>query len=966
MAFGKELEQFVASFQAGYKMAKDPDEEKRKDAAERRAEESHEWGREEALDTRNFRNETQDWREQVDTRDYESQQERYGVADQQWGAEFDWRKATNERDFGSQQDRYERSDYESDRAYEADRSDQSFSQDRYLRRDERQDYESDRSYEAGRDDTRFNRERTIRADALGIENDEQADFYREREERRAQEAHDLNLRIKDLAIQEGFTGNTRDIPAMLEFFDERGITAPEAPEAEVEPMSSRGAIPEDDIEATPISYQGDTPRGNSRGRYQPYGRSRPAQIRNGILDTADALGIDPLDLATVISYETAGTFNPVKGGPTTQWGQHRGLIQFGQPQAKKYGVDWDDPLGSQLGPDGAVANYLRDAGVRPGMGILDVYSAINAGGVGLYNRSDANNGGAPGTVRDKVERQMGSHRRNALRLLQGGGGGGRSISAASGGMIDREVADQTEEEEELMGPTPEEVATEPVSQRTAVPEEGRVVSDENGMPQYGASMDTFGRAHEAVRVGLERALAISGADQDSAIDDPELDKARANNLRGYGAAPATMMQQVKKAIDPEGTMVPAERNMKAVGAVYQYYLDQGDTEKAKEAAASMVQHYRQASTRFAAIARAAAEDGDLDAAAKAAVAAYANIPNGQDLQIEPTEGGYSITVTGADGEQLEAVVLKPQEFAATAMAMDTFDFDGAILDAAGLRAAPKDREVLSPNNRAELADIVDGTLEAHIEETGETFDQAQSRAIREAATNIAGQAENQMDPGTAARLVIDLTSMPKEGDPVKPYTARPSKDYPGQTEVTVNGTPFLMSTREFTSLENMRAKNEQAYTAAGEKEAAYARGDEDQAALLGTFLNKSREVLGGIRDSFNEHQERRREEPRGGTPATPVTSRGIPDGAEDEGTIVVPAVKRAAGAVGRVASAVTSAPSSEPFEGNPEWAQLNAQRDRIASKPGNLKPADMQALRQIEDRMAELEASILAGERRTE
>ena len=53
----------------------------------------------------------------------------------------------------------------------------------------------------------------------------------------------------------------------------------------------------------------------------------------GIVQTARSLGINPVDLATVISYETAGTFDPTKRGPTTQWGQHRGLIQFGEPQA---------------------------------------------------------------------------------------------------------------------------------------------------------------------------------------------------------------------------------------------------------------------------------------------------------------------------------------------------------------------------------------------------------------------------------------------------------------------------------------------------------------------------------------------------------------------------------------------------------------------------------------------------------
>lgn len=152
-------------------------------------------------------------------------------------------------------------------------------------------------------------------------------------------------------------------------------------------------------------------------------------IVDGINETAQALGIDPVDLATAISYETAGTFDPTKRGPTTQWGQHRGLIQFGEPQAREHGVDWNDPIGSQLGANGAVASYLRKAGVKPGMGLLDVYSAINAGAPGLYNRSDANNGGAPGTVADKVNNQMAGHRRKAEALM--GGKGGVSLVTAT-------------------------------------------------------------------------------------------------------------------------------------------------------------------------------------------------------------------------------------------------------------------------------------------------------------------------------------------------------------------------------------------------------------------------------------------------------------------------------------------------------------------------------------------------------
>lgn len=164
-----------------------------------------------------------------------------------------------------------------------------------------------------------------------------------------------------------------------------------------------------------------------------------------LIEGAKARGLDPIDVATAISYETGGKFDPMISGPTTQWGTHRGLIQFGEPQAQQHGVDFSSPDAawrSQLNPtSGAIWNYLEGAGVRPGMGLDQIYSAINAGSVGRMGASDANNGGAPGTVADKVA-SMGPHRQKAAQFLggtwtpnpdAGGGSQGVAFADASGG-----------------------------------------------------------------------------------------------------------------------------------------------------------------------------------------------------------------------------------------------------------------------------------------------------------------------------------------------------------------------------------------------------------------------------------------------------------------------------------------------------------------------------------------------------
>lgn len=135
-------------------------------------------------------------------------------------------------------------------------------------------------------------------------------------------------------------------------------------------------------------------------------------LANAIVDSAKRLGVDPVDLGTAFSYESAGTFNPNLWGGKDK--NYLGIAQFGPEERAKYGVHEGMSAGDQVV---AAENFLRDRGVKPGMGLPDIYSTINAGSPGRYNATDENNGGAPGTVMDKVTNQMAGHRANAQRLL---------------------------------------------------------------------------------------------------------------------------------------------------------------------------------------------------------------------------------------------------------------------------------------------------------------------------------------------------------------------------------------------------------------------------------------------------------------------------------------------------------------------------------------------------------------------
>jgi hypothetical protein len=133
---------------------------------------------------------------------------------------------------------------------------------------------------------------------------------------------------------------------------------------------------------------------------------------DAIRESAARLGTSPEDLATVIGYESAGTYNPSKWGGLG--GNYMGLIQFGPSERKQYGAYEGQPFREQMG---AVERYLTDRGFKPGMGLLDLYSTINAGRPGLYDRRDIN-----GSVREHVARMaVGATAARARKFLASGG-----------------------------------------------------------------------------------------------------------------------------------------------------------------------------------------------------------------------------------------------------------------------------------------------------------------------------------------------------------------------------------------------------------------------------------------------------------------------------------------------------------------------------------------------------------------
>ena len=108
-------------------------------------------------------------------------------------------------------------------------------------------------------------------------------------------------------------------------------------------------------------------------------------------------GYNADDLLKIINYESSGRPD-VWGGKNNQY---YGLIQFGPEERKQFGVDTVHP--SAINQIDATFKFLDARGFKPGMGLLDAYSTVNAGSPGHYKASDGN-----GTVASHVAAMQGN------------------------------------------------------------------------------------------------------------------------------------------------------------------------------------------------------------------------------------------------------------------------------------------------------------------------------------------------------------------------------------------------------------------------------------------------------------------------------------------------------------------------------------------------------------------------------
>lgn len=136
-----------------------------------------------------------------------------------------------------------------------------------------------------------------------------------------------------------------------------------------------------------------------------------------LVAAAGKLGVSPLDLATIIGFETGGSYSPSQRGGAG--GNYMGLIQFGGPERRQYGANAGQSFEEQV--QGPVVRYFQDrfrvAGMSTqGASLEDLYTTVLAGNP----RANRNSRDSFGTSPRSGVASMSPHRQEALRRFFGG------------------------------------------------------------------------------------------------------------------------------------------------------------------------------------------------------------------------------------------------------------------------------------------------------------------------------------------------------------------------------------------------------------------------------------------------------------------------------------------------------------------------------------------------------------------
>lgn len=497
------------------------------------------------------------------------------------------------------------------------------------------------------------------------------------------------------------------------------------PVENVAPVATTGAVADTDVASADAVIQPVTDSLVDTGEALSF---VPEEYRQAFRDTGEAYGLNPVWHANLIRKESR--FNPDALSPKGA----EGLAQIMPGTAPIMGVDPSDPYQSIVGS----GRYLRE--------LIDKFGNETDALVAYHN---GEKGAADWIANGRKFSDLGPEAQDYLTVLDTGDAveGDPLVDVADKKYIPEMAAAYAAQvglppaalavEEmatgggeyqqpvlEDAGPFYQDQATEPAA---FADERLRPTADltlAGGMgPYQPAGVEATTGAEEAalyvtpeesqqeVNVAAEAIPDVANAQElvgqtksdvdayfspggEQAIPTPESDKAEERKLDGYGGAVRSLVadaDQVLKEKYPD--MSPDVRKVMAFKEVELFHQGNGDAASAKNARIELYQYYQNEHNKWAGIAEAAAEDGNVEGTARALAEKYANIPDGSNVDfINNKDGTVTMVVTeGELGNVTTRKVMSPDEVFAEALNWSPEDFGNRLAVYAGATPAEDQR-----------------------------------------------------------------------------------------------------------------------------------------------------------------------------------------------------------------------------------------------------------------------------------
>ena len=188
------------------------------------------------------------------------------------------------------------------------------------------------------------------------------------------------------------------------------------------------------------------------------------------------------------------------------------------------------------------------------------------------------------------------------------------------------------------------------------------------MEQRQASREGHSDTSNAIDAGLKYLTKSLGLDRSNTAvgDDPQLTEGRrklVNGAIGPNEGPPTQqeIEGIYKVVDPNNELSSGLKHVYAMKKGYDFYMQNGQPEKAAKFAAGVIQYSNLLSRRFGYQAVEAGKNGDEAGMVKYAIQAYDIVPDGLDTDVKRGDGGYNVTRKDEDGNIVDQHMLTPQQ-----------------------------------------------------------------------------------------------------------------------------------------------------------------------------------------------------------------------------------------------------------------------------------------------------------------